>query len=344
MSVLLSGCCQPKDSVEWAASFDNPRNFVATRGLTLSSLGCGTYLGSDDDKTQHRVVAALRELIGAGLNVIDTAPNYRSGYSESAVGAAVRAACNGGVPRGALFLSTKVGILPEGMACDPAEILDGRFCYAPEHILASVAVSRDRLGVSTIDCLYLHNFDEAQTFLSHRQQEETIDGIVRAMRILLEREWIRYVGLATWDGLRVERDHPAHMDLVEWTRRFERYGLGDPFAFIQLPLGIWAPEALITPVQIYPRTGQPATALVVARELGLGVMANSSLFQGGVLAIEPPGFSCQQALSPAQLFVQWTRSVPEVDVTVVGMKSELSVREGREIMSLPKSMQVFLAN
>jgi len=336
MSELLNGYCCEDETADRALSFTSTNNFIKTRGLTLSSLGCGTYLGNDDNETQVTIQEALCELVCSGLNVIDTAPNYRNGRSEEAIGAALREVCAKGVSRKAIFVSTKVGILPDTIGHYPKETICGQFCFSPEYILSSVEASRNRLGVDTLDCLYLHNFDEAQVSLSGEHREDVIDAMMQVIKTLLEKNWIRTVGLATWSGLRVEVDHPAYIDLLGWEKRFRMHGLDKYFGMIQLPLGVWAPEALLATVQKSPLTGQPMTPLRVANELGLTVIANSCLLQGEILSIKPPDFSGNSELNTAQQFIQWTRSQPDVAITLVGMKNKNSVKDGKQIMALPK--------
>ena len=50
---------------------------VDYQGLTLSSLGVGTYLGNSDAETDTLVEDAISDSIERGWNVIDTAINYR---------------------------------------------------------------------------------------------------------------------------------------------------------------------------------------------------------------------------------------------------------------------------
>ena len=59
-------------------------------GLTLSSFGLGTYLGNADPVTDGRYAAAAARALELGLNVIDTATNYRYQRSERNVGAALK--------------------------------------------------------------------------------------------------------------------------------------------------------------------------------------------------------------------------------------------------------------
>src|SRR5829696_4234570 len=59
-------------------------------GLILSSIGMGTYLGECDDQEDNRYVDVLTAGVSNGLNVLDTAINYRCQRSERAVGRALR--------------------------------------------------------------------------------------------------------------------------------------------------------------------------------------------------------------------------------------------------------------
>src|SRR5438067_13816964 len=77
-------------------------------GLSLSSLGIGTYLGGDDAKTDALYAASVRRSIQLGLNVVDTAINYRNQRSERAVGAALR---ESGQQRDGVVLCPKGGYL-----------------------------------------------------------------------------------------------------------------------------------------------------------------------------------------------------------------------------------------
>jgi len=59
--------------------------------LELSSVGLGTYLGPPDDATDFEVYNALKLLaLSGGVNVVDTAINYRCQKAERTVGAALK--------------------------------------------------------------------------------------------------------------------------------------------------------------------------------------------------------------------------------------------------------------
>src|SRR5438128_2438774 len=87
-------------------------HFRSWNGLSLSSIGFGTYLGPHDDETDAQYRAALRRAVDLGCNVIDAAVNYRFQRSERAVGEALVEMFAGGLRREAVFISTKGGFFP----------------------------------------------------------------------------------------------------------------------------------------------------------------------------------------------------------------------------------------
>ena len=74
----------------FADSFESDFYRRTSSRLLVSSIGMGTYLGECDDREDERYVKALAAGIARGLNVIDTAINYRCQRSERAAGRALR--------------------------------------------------------------------------------------------------------------------------------------------------------------------------------------------------------------------------------------------------------------
>ena len=78
-----------------------PRRELGSTGFVATALGVGDL--ADRSVPVETCVATARRALDAGLNVIDTAPNYEDGYSEEIVGLAVRER-----PRDAVFVIDKV--------------------------------------------------------------------------------------------------------------------------------------------------------------------------------------------------------------------------------------------
>ena len=65
-----------------------PRRALGRTGFLATPLGAGDV--ADRSLPRERCVATLARALDAGLNVVDTAPNYEDGFSEEIVGEAVR--------------------------------------------------------------------------------------------------------------------------------------------------------------------------------------------------------------------------------------------------------------
>ncbi len=140
----------------------------ALHGLAVTELGFGgaslgnLYTETSDDEARKAVDAAW----DGGVRYFDTAPHYGLGLSERRLGTALA-----GRPRDAYILSTKVGRLlepnpaptgsdlPAGSFAVPDDLVR-RFDFSRDAVLRSLEESLDRLGVSRIDIVYVHDPDE----------------------------------------------------------------------------------------------------------------------------------------------------------------------------------------
>jgi 1-deoxyxylulose-5-phosphate synthase len=85
-----------------------PRRELGRTGFHATALGIGDV--ADRSLPIETCVATLRRAIDAGLNLIDTAPNYEEGYSEEIVGRAVQG------ERDRLFVVSKIDELEAPVA------------------------------------------------------------------------------------------------------------------------------------------------------------------------------------------------------------------------------------
>ncbi|MEF8779241.1 MAG: aldo/keto reductase [Haloferacaceae archaeon] len=320
----------------------------------VSSLGVGTYLGDPTDAVDDRYRDAISTALDNGVNVVDTAINYRHQRSERVVGDAIR---ESDADREELVVATKGGFLPfDGeRPDDPAayvrrEFVDpglvdaddlarGSHCIAPSYLDATIDRSLENLGLDSLDLFYVHN---PETQLAARSREAVYDRLEDAFR-LLERRRIagdvgRY-GVATWEAFRVPPGHGSHLSLPAVLSRAEaaadavgvaEHGLdGHGLAAIQLPFNVHMADAFTARVH---RTGdgEAKSALEFARESGLAVFASASVGQGE-LAVEdaiPPAVDGELAGdTPVQRAINFARSAPGVTSSLVGMSRQEHVRE-----------------
>jgi len=289
--------------------------------LMLSTLATGTYLGDADDKTDEAVENAVFRSVADGWNVVDTAPVYREGRGEKAVGRALKAIhLMGGCRREHLFITTKIGLaatpqvlsdfvgtnsigtskeLPAMTKDDIYE--DGLSCWHPLWLEASLNQSLDALQIDTIDVLYLHN--PAEVLLPCVSGEEFWQKMNLAFEFCekARREGkIRAYGLATWDCFRVAPEDELYVSLEQSVKLAEEVfarggGGGDEgkdqnqchgFQAIMLPVNTGMREALIDKWQTVGNGKEHVTLLEAAKKLGIAVFCSGPLGEGDLLQNE----------------------------------------------------------
>jgi aryl-alcohol dehydrogenase-like predicted oxidoreductase len=322
----------------------------------LSSLGAGTYLGEPDAATDEQYTRALTRALELGVNVLDTAINYRFQRSERSLAAALANLVGSGtMQRDEMVVSTKAGFLtfdggypPDPNAyfletyirpgiVRPEEVVGGMHCLAPRFLEDQLECSRRNLGLDTIDIFYLHN---PETQLQILPREEFLSRL-RAAFAALERAVvagrIRCYGAATWDGFRRPPGARDYLSLEELEKlAVEVAGPGHHCKVIQLPYNLAMPEALLFPNQRV--AGEEVSLLEAARRLGVTVFASASLLQGQV-AQDLPG-ELRQRLgvslrTDAQRALQFVRSTPGVGAALVGMKRLQHVEENLALVAQP---------
>lgn len=320
------------------------------RHLAVGALGLGTYLGDCSDTEDAAYTVMVHEALAAGLNLLDTAINYRCQRSERAVGKALtEAIASGAVRRDEIVVCTKGGYVAfdseppasrEAYAewldrelyapgiVTPDELVRGGHAITPRHLQHQLGLSLRNLGLKTIDLYHLHNPEEqllatdratfrtrlrdAFTFLEERANEGVIAGY----------------GCATWTGLRVTPDHRQHLSLAELVALAREVGgTAHHFRAVQLPLSLAMPEAARVPTQLLGRKLIPL--LEAADALGVAVIASAPLMQGRLASGLPDEL---HALFPgcttdAQRALRFAASLPGVNAVLAGMRRPAHLAE-----------------
>ena len=106
---MIQGFATSDGTINFAKkSLAHKDNFRKIHDLILSNVGIGTYLGDTDLETDTQQKNAIKQSILHGVNVIDTAINYRAQKSERTVGKAISELIEEGkINRSEIFVSTK---------------------------------------------------------------------------------------------------------------------------------------------------------------------------------------------------------------------------------------------
>src|SRR5687768_15608708 len=97
----------------WRDQFVSDFFRTSRTGVQLSSVALGTYLGDSDDATDALYREAARLALSSGVNIVDTAINYRCQRSERVIGRVLQELIGEGtLRRDEVVICTKAGYVP----------------------------------------------------------------------------------------------------------------------------------------------------------------------------------------------------------------------------------------
>jgi len=330
----------------------NPNNFRNFRNLSLSNVGIGTYLGDEDSRTDDLVTNAVKQSIQSGINVVDTAINYRSQKAERSVRKAISELIEEEkITRDQIFISSKngyvtndadvqsdfweyvkaeytdKGIVKEG------DITSGYHCMTPSYLSDQLDRSLKNLGLNCIDLMYLHNAIEGQ--IKDVSKEKFLENLKSVFKLYEQKRKegkIKFYGMATWECFRVSKDDSQYLSLEETIAMAkETGGENHGFRFIQLPFNLYYDQALLEKTQTI--GNKSVSVLESASRLEIGVFTSVPFMQGRLL--QPGVIPEFNDLKPSLRALQFIRSSPGVIAPLIGQKLSEHVSENLEIMKIP---------
>ena len=359
---MISGFATSEGTKKFAQnSKSDIANFKQFQNLYLSNVGIGTYLGDANSITDELVTSAVKQSIKSGVNVVDTAINYRSQKAERSVGKAIsELVSDDEVSRDQIFISSKNGYVTNDADVNlgfweyvkqeytdkgvvhEGDITSGYHCMTVPYLEDQLNRSLKNLGLDCIDLMYLHNAIEGQIKdISKEQFQENLKSVFELYEQKRDEGKIKYYGMATWECFRVPKDNPQFLSLEQTIDMAKKIGGDDHgFRFIQLPYNMYYDQALLGKTQMI--GDKNVSFLESAVQLDVGVFTSVPFMQGRLLT---PGTMPEfNDLKPSLRALQFLRSSPGVLAPLVGQKSESHVTENMEIMNIPPlSEEEFLA-
>ena len=349
VQLLATAAGTRRFSERWAARFQ-PDFFRTTRGgIAASSIALGTYLGESDDATDEMYAEALRVALTSGINVIDTAINYRCQRSERVIGRVLQELMEESrIRRDEVVLCTKAGYIPldgcppasreeydayvtreyrESGLVSAAELVAGGHCIAPRFLLDQLHRSMSNLGVQGLDCFYVHNPEAQLAAISSRELTARLRLAFETLEACVQRGEITVYGCATWSGLRLPAGSQGHLSLYDMVGAARDVaGEAHHLRVIQLPINLTMSEAVRVSTQRDTR-GRLVHVTEAVGELGIDLVASAPLLQGQLTRGLPVQVLELFGSSDAQAAIGFVRAVPKVISVAVGMKSAEHVTE-----------------
>jgi aryl-alcohol dehydrogenase-like predicted oxidoreductase len=301
------------------------------RGLTMSSIGIGTYRGSSSTGFDRRARAAIISAVANGCNVIDTARNYRDGRSEIVVGNAVRALAAAGIAkRDELIVCSKAGYVYEQNARIrrfSASTVDGNVLN-PDFLSSEIARSLEHTGLQAIDIYFLHNPEVHLAKLGSRKFYRTLASCFEILERYVTDKRIGTYGLACWLAFDGEARTSIDLSRVMRAARFAAGNRRANFGAIETPLNWRYRNPVVAP------TNRPLLKVCQEKKL---ILLGSSPLLGGHFARLPSelGDAIGGKLSDAQRSIQFARSLKGVSATLVGMNGAHHVEENLRLRRIP---------
>ncbi len=338
-----------------AGHFRRAERVPAAGELWMPSIGLGTYLGEPTDTADEFYTAAIVAALSSGINLLDTAINYRHQRSERNIGAALRKMLDAGIQRDEVIVCTKAGYLsfdgdmpPDPRAyfathyvepgiLDPADVAGGMHCIAAKYLADQIERSRKNLRLETIDVFYVHNPESQLGAVPRPEFRKRLKSAFEMLEKAVAAGKIRYHGMATWNAFRVPVTEEEGIELEEMVSLArEAGGENHHFRFVQLPFNLGMPEAFALRNQHAGK--QSGSLLEAASRLGVAVVASASLYQGHLTRDLPPFIAERLGMaSDTANAIQFARSAPGVACALIGMGRPEHVRENIKVTEQPPS-------
>lgn len=356
MRLLMSSATYEK-TLEYAKGFSQYKNFyIPHRNLLFSKLGIGTFTPEPykEENYLFSFQEPLARAIASGINVIDTASNYRYSQSEKEIAKVLKSLANT-VDRKSLIIASKGGFIPlefpfpsnpyawidehiisSGLAAKEDIELD-QHCMTPDFLEWSCRRSLANLGLDTLDIYYLHNPEMHLIRLGQDAFYKKIYNIFERFETLADEGFFANYGVAVWNAFITETmEHISLEKLVSIAK--EVGGENHRFGYIQTPFNLAKTNIYTQETQSV--GGNKCTLLQAAHRLGIGVITSSSLLQMHLFkkSFTPEvGVVLDESMtldSDIQLALQFVRSTPGIITSLFRTRWEDHVEQNCKIASI----------
>ncbi|MDR0580298.1 MAG: aldo/keto reductase [Campylobacteraceae bacterium] len=285
----------------FAKKFSHYKDFyIKHNDLYFSKLGFGTFKKEPykEENYDFDYKEALKSAVLGGINVIDTAINYRYQQSEKEIGEVLRSLFeNGEAERDELIVCSKGGFIPldfpfpknpyewitehiinKGFAAKDDIELD-QHCMTTGFLKASLDKSLENLSLDCIDIYFLHNPEIQLQKLGTKRFLECLKDIFALFEDMADKGRIKSYGIAVWNAFIYDENNSEYINLQSvYDTALEAGGENHRFKYIQFPFNIAKTEGYRVRNQKM-ADGNYYTLLEAANKLGIGVIGSSSLLQ-----------------------------------------------------------------
>ncbi|WP_375725123.1 aldo/keto reductase [Arcobacter sp. KX21116] len=344
----------------FAKKFSTYKEFyIKSNDLIFSKLGLGTF-NKEPYKEENYVfhyIEGVKEAVKNGINLIDSASNYRYGQSEKEIGIALKELFEEKiVKREELIICSKGGfiqleypfpknpytwiednIIKTKLATKEDIELD-QHCLSADFIEWSCKKSLENMGIDKFDIYYLHNPEIQIQKNGYKKFLKKVESIFKRFEKMVKMGFIKYYGVAVWNGFsdKSTGEHINLEDLVEIALKVG--GENHHFKYIQTPFNIAKTNIYTMPTQTV--KGEECTLLQASHRLKIGVISSSSLLQMHLFKKSfkaETGYLLDNKMvleNDIQLALQFVRSTPGIITSLFASKVPVHIKSNLKITQI----------
>lgn len=347
----------PQATLEFAKKFSNYKDFyIKSNNLIFSKLGLGTFINEPYKEENYifHYIEAVKEAIRSGINLIDTASNYRYGQSEKEIGIALKE-LGDETKREELIICSKGGFIQleypfpknpyhwikeniiDTKLAKAEDIELDQHCMSADFLEWSCRRSLENVGIDSFDIYYLHNPEMQKLRLGEKAFYKEIEKIFTRFEKLANEGLFAYYGVAVWNGFTSDTDENISLErLVNIAQKVG--GANHRFKYIQTPFNMG--KSTIYTQETQRIKGEKCTLLQSAHRLNIGVISSSSLLQ---MKLFSKSFSAESGVildesmslkSDIELALQFVRSTPSIISSLFGSKVPIHIRQNCQISKI----------
>lgn len=277
-------------------------------------LGWGTYRCADD------ITRTAVTMVAAGVDWIDTAPNYGDGHAQTALAPVL-------ANKPQVMVSTKVGYVPgplraaavrAGVLPDSAQTTG--YCIDAAYVRWQIHRNLAELGRDRVEVMFLHNPEHLT--MSGSGLKERISAAFAELETAARGGLIDGYGIATWHGF---HGHFTIADLVH--AAYAAGGLDHHLIAVQLPVSLIEIRHLAEALE---RRGP----LIDAARAGLRVFASAPLGGGRLPGMVGPELASLvgRGLSGAEAALAVAASAPNVERVLLSTRSRAHWQQATAVL------------
>lgn len=354
-------CATPEGTYQFAKHFNDYKDFYTkSNDLLFSKLGIGTFNKEPykEENYLFHYIEGIKQAVRSGINLIDTASNYRYGESEKEIGTALQELfASDEITRENVIVCSKGGFiqLSYPFPKNPYEWINeniinaklalaeeielDQHCMTPDFLEYSCKKSLENLQLSCLDIYFLHNPEMQLGRLGKEAFYEEIEKIFIRFEKLADEGLFKYYGAAVWNAFILDASEAEHISLEKLVRIAQKVGgENHRFRYIQTPFNIAKTQAYSVNTQKV--NDESCTLIQAARRLGVDVISSSSLLQMNLFKKSfnrEVGFILDESMTlknDIQLALQFVRSTSGIISGLFASKVPVNIKNNVKIASI----------